>query len=444
MKRDVLRAQGAQARKSRRRPFFGWWIVLTGFLSAMASAASSPHIAGFFLVPMTEALGIGRGSFSLVYSIRTISDGAAGPVVGRLLDRYGPRMLMAGGGVIAGLALMSLGVVQNFWQFAVVLGIFGLASAACMERLVPNVTVARWFVRKRGRAVALVSTGMSVGLAIFAPVAQGFIDLVGWRWTWAILGTCVWILIIPASLAFMRKSPEVMGLRPDGDRASASPGESGQGIASVDKEEVSWTFLMARRTRTFWFLSASMILGAGAQSAIAVHQVPAILDNGISPAAISGAMVVFGLLGIVSKIVIGLLVERISIQLLVVLTTVGTAVSLIILMNADSISMTFSYAVLAGFTRPATFPLAAIVWADYFGRKHLGTIQGMIQPFLLLAQAGGPLLVGVLFDWLDGYTVAFSVIIGLYLMAALAMVFAPPPEPPDEVGQQMAAPTTSL
>ena len=430
MKRAILKARGAQARKSRRRPFFGWWLVLTGFLSAVASAASSPHIAGFFLIPMTEALGIGRGSFSLVYSIRTISDGAAGPVVGRLLDRHGPRLLMAGGGVIAGLALMSLSVVQNFWQFAVALGIFGVASAACMERLVPNVTVARWFVRKRGRAIALVSTGMSVGLAIFAPVAQGFIDLVGWRWTWVILGVCVWILIIPASLAFMRKNPEVMGLRPDGDRASDSLKDPGGGIASGDMEEAGWTLYMARRTSTFWFLTASMVLGAGAQSAIAVHQVPAILDKGVSAAAISGAMVVFGLLGILSKIVIGLLVERISIQLLVVLTSIGTAVSLVILMNANSVSMAFSYAVLAGFTRPATFPLAAIVWADYFGRRHLGSIQGMIQPLLLLAQAGGPLLVGVLFDWLDGYTVAFSVIIGLYVMSALAMVFAPPPESP--------------
>ena len=429
--------QGAQGRKGRRRPFFGWWIVLTGFLSDLAMAVNSPHVVGFFLIPMTEALGIGRGTFSLVYSIRTFTEGVAGPVVGRLLDRYGPRMLMVGGAVIAGLALMALGVVQNFWQYSVVLGIFGLASAASMGRLVTGVTVARWFVRKRGRAIALITTGMSLGVAVFSPLSQGLIDLIGWRWTWVILGICIWVLIIPASLAFMRKSPEVMGLRPDGDPVEDNNGGSGQGIPSGDREEIAWTLLMARRTRTFWFLTASMVLGTGATTAVSFHQVPAILDKGISPAATASAMVVFGLLGIVSKIVIGLLAERLSIQLLVVITTVGSAVSVIILMNANSISMVFSYAVLAGFMRPATHPLSTIVWADYFGRKSLGSIQGMIQPFLLLARAGGPLLGGLLFDWRGGYTMAFVVIIGLHLLAALAMVFAPPPKPPTGVGQEV-------
>ena len=407
-------------------------------------AANSPHVVGFFLIPMTEALGIGRGSFSLVYSIRTFTEGAAGPVVGRLLDRYGPRMLMAGGAVFAGLALMSLGSVQNLWQFATALGIFGLASAACMGRLVAGVTVARWFVRKRGRAIALITTGMSLGVAVFSPLTQGFINLVDWRWTWAILGICVWILIIPASLAFMRKSPEVMGLRPDGDPVDDGNEGSEQGIASVDKEEEGWTLPMARRTRTFWFLTASMVLGTGATTAASFHQVPAILDNGVTPAATAGAMVVFGLLGIVSKVTIGFLAERFSIQLLVVLTTVGSGASLIILMNANSVSMAFSYAALAGFMRPATHPLSTIVWADYFGRRSLGTIQGMIQPFLLLARAGGPLLGGLLFDWLDGYTVAFSAVIGLHLMAALAMVFAPPPGLPAKEEPSRALPEESV
>ena len=438
--RDVQMTQGGQSRKGRKRPFFGWWVVLTGFLSDLAMAANSPHVVGFFLIPMTEALGIGRGTFSLVYSIRTFTEGIAGPVVGRLLDRYGPRMLMAGGAVIAGLALMALGGVQNFWQFTVALGIFGLASAASMGRLVAGVTVARWFVRKRGRAIALITTGMSLGVAVFSPLSQGLIDLVDWRWTWVILGISVWILIVPASLAFMRKSPEVMGLRPDGDPVEDSNDGSEQGISSGDKEETGWTLLMARRTGTFWFLTASMVLGTGATTAASFHQVPAILDNGISPTAAASAMVVFGLLGIVSKIIIGFLAERISIQLLIVITTVGSAVSLIILMSANSISMVFSYAALAGFMRPATHPLSTMVWADYFGRKSLGSIQGMIQPPLLLARAGGPLLGGLLFDWRGGYTVAFVVMIGLHFLAALAMVFAPPPKPPSGAGQQVEVP----
>ena len=114
---------GADKKRSR-WPFFGWWIVLTGGLADVATSVSGPHVFGFFVIPMTTSLGIGRGAISAAYAVRIATAGGAAFAVGRLLDRYGPRMLMVVGGFVAGLLLMTTGLVQNFWQFSLVCALY--------------------------------------------------------------------------------------------------------------------------------------------------------------------------------------------------------------------------------------------------------------------------------------------------------------------------------
>ena len=429
---------GADKRR-RRWPFFGWWIVLTGGLADVATSVSGPHVFGFFVIPMTTSLGMGRGLISAAYAVRIATEGGAAFAVGRLLDRYGPRMLMVLGGFLAGLLLMTTRLVQNFWQFALVCALFGLPAAACMGRIVPGVTVAKWFIKKRGRAIGLITTGMSLGIAIFSPISQALIESVGWRWTWVFLGGIMWFLLIPASLVFMRKTPESMGLKSDGDTGNEDNSRPGLKPAV----ESSWTLEQARRTSTFWFLSVAMVVGTGATSAISFHQVPAMLDNGFTARDAAGAMIVFGLVGILSKVVTGFLAERFSVQILVIVATLGSAASVVILMNANSLTMVYAYAFLAGLNRPATHPLSLIVWADYFGRGHQGTIQGTVYPFLLIARTGAPLIGGLLFDLSGNYQTAFLVVIGMHVLGALAMVFAPPPVLTETGGAKKMAKTNT-
>ena len=200
---------------------------------------------------------------------------------------------------------------------------------------------------------------------------------------------------------------------------------------------------MARRTSTFWFLSLAMVVGSGATSAISFHQVPAMLDNGFTARDAAGAMIVFGLVGILSKVVTGFLAERFSIQILIIVATLGSAVSVVLLMNANSLTMVYAYAFLAGLNRPATHPLSLIVWADYFGRGSQGTIQGTVYPFLLIARTGAPLIGGLLFDLSGNYQTAFLVVIGMHVLGALAMVFASPPVLTETGGAKKMAKTNT-
>ena len=395
----------------------------------MTSTVTGPPVFGFFMIPMTQAMGIGRGTFTLAFSIRAITAGLSGPIIGPLVDRHGPRTLMFLGSLLSGLVVMGLGGVQAFWQFAFAFAVLGFTVTAGMGRIVSLVTVARWFVRKRGRALAFATSGFSVGVAVFAPLSQGLITIVGWRLSWVILGACIWLVMIPASLAFMRKSPEAMGLKPDGDAPKQSHLSS---VPEADSPsgDVSWTFGMAVRTRSLWLLQVSFVLTAAAIPAVTIHQVPAILDKGFGVVVAAAAVFIFGITGIVSKIIFGFLVERISIQFVTIGCLLGSGASLFLLVIANSIPMIYAYSFTYGLLRGAIPTLESIIWADYFGRDFLGTIRGVLQPFTVIAGASGPLLAGLLFDLTLSYTAALTTFIAMYLISASVLVFAPPPSHP--------------
>lgn len=414
----------------KRKIFFGWKVVLGAFIAEMTGTIPGPPVFGFFIIPMTRSMGIGRGAFTLAYSLRAVFDGMSGPIVGRLVDHQGPRMLMAFGSFFTGLAIMSLSGVTSFWHLALACSVLGAAEAPGISRMVTLVTVARWFTRKRGRATAIATAGFSLGIATIAPIAQALIAAVGWQVSWVILGVAVWILMIPTSLAFMRKSPESMGLRPDGDNSVV---ETGSGAGGILGEELVWTLQMALRTRALWLMAFAILMGATAVPAVTFHQAPAILDKGFGAPIAATAVLIFGLSATASKLIFGFLVERIPVQYLFIVCLAGSGGALYTLVVADTLPMVLIYAFVYGSLRGAFPTLEAVVWADYFGRTYLGTIRGTFQPLILIARAGGPLLAGVLFDLTGSYDIALQTCIVMLIFGALAMVFAPAPTHPSKV-----------
>lgn len=413
--------------------FFGWRVVVGAFLGEMTSTFFGPPALGFFMIPMTQALNIGRAAFTLSFSIRSVAEAATSMVVGPLVDRYGPRMLMVVGSLLTGLVVMSFGLVQAFWQFALVSTLLGIVATAGMGRIVTLVTVSKWFIRKRGRAIGYVTTGFSIGVAL-APLSQALISWVEWRLSWVVLGGCVWLLMLPPSFAFMRKSPESMGLRPDGDTKEMS----GRVPVTHSADDPVWTLRMAVRTRSLWLLEFACVLATAAVPAVTLHQAPAILDKGFSASITAVAIFIFGIAAGVSKVGFGFLAERIPVQYLFVSCLVGSGGSLLLLVNANSVGMIFAYSVSYGLLRGGFPTLESIIWADYFGRSFLGTIRGVMRPFILFARAGGPLLAGVLFDITHHYNSAFTIFTAMYLIGGLVMLFAPPPRLPALAGKEAA------
>ena len=180
------------ARKVIGRPFFyGWLIVLITFTTAMTTAGISGYGLSFFIVPMSEELGISRTQFSAIAVFRLALLPLL-PFLGLLVDRkHGPRLLVTIGSIIAGLVLMSTSLVQELWQFYLMYGvIFGLAMFSMGGQLVGPAVISKWFIRKRGRAMAIGTMGISTGGFIIAPMAGWFVGEFGWRTAWVLLGIC--------------------------------------------------------------------------------------------------------------------------------------------------------------------------------------------------------------------------------------------------------------
>src|SRR5580765_2119494 len=178
--------------------FYGWYIVTVGFLAQMNCAFHMSSTLSVFLKPLTEDLAVSRGLFSVLRSGEILLAGALAPLIEPLVDRYGGRWLMAGGALSAGIGFVLLSQVSAFWQ--------------C------------WFVRKRGRAIAIASLGQGLAKVLIPVVTATLFVWVGWRSTWTVFGLLTLVLVVIPAAVFMRRSPEEMGLMPDGAHASAQSG----------------------------------------------------------------------------------------------------------------------------------------------------------------------------------------------------------------------------
>lgn len=198
------------------RFFYGWTIVAVGFLAHIASAFSISSTLSVFLKPLSTDLGISRGVFSLIRSGEILIGAAAAPLVGTLIDRHGGRWLIAAGGLVSGAGFLLLGQARDFWQFLLLRWLLVSPGDALMGSMVVNVSIARWFVRMRGRALALAGMGHGLAKVGMPLLAASLILYAGWRSAWVVFGLLTVGLVVGPSLLFMRRRPEDMGLVPDG------------------------------------------------------------------------------------------------------------------------------------------------------------------------------------------------------------------------------------
>jgi MFS transporter, OFA family, oxalate/formate antiporter len=193
-----------------------------------------------FLKPMTQDLHWTRSEFSAVQTVSTFVMGIVGFVIGAMIDRRGPRALMLVGGIVCGAALIATSRVEELWQFYLARGVAQTVGAAMLGSLVVNVTISKWFIARRGMAVAIASAGVSLGGVLMTPMVSIVVDGWGWRDAWVALGFLVWMLIIPSAMV-IRRAPEDYGLHPDG----MTPAEAAR-ISALKRRlssvsEVQWT-----------------------------------------------------------------------------------------------------------------------------------------------------------------------------------------------------------
>ena len=426
--------------------FHGWYVVACGFLSQGMRVGLGPQTFGFFFKPMVEELGWSRSVMTGALLARDLVGAAIGPPFGFAVDRYGPRFLMAGSAVVLGISLMLLSQTHEIWQFVLFYGVLGAFGVPGLGYGVVSPTIAKWFIRHRGRATGIATAGLNVGAVAMTPLILFLIGAYGWRTAWFWLGFVPWIVVVPPSLLWLRRQPEDMGLLPDGASAEAPQnGDEGQGPNESDNrpaEEASWTVRQALRAPSFWLLIASEVISGMSIGALIIHRIPYMTDLGFSATQAGMSFAIYGVCAFAAKLVWGFLADRFPIRPLAVLALLGGAAGILAGVGATNVwQMYGAFGALYGFTGGALVVVGPLLWAAHFGRRYQGSIRGVISPFRLVASLGGPMFAALIFDHFGSYDIAFRLCAG-YLAASAGLVWLTgnPKSPPAEVE---AAPAVS-
>jgi len=417
--------------KGRRDIFPGWGVVAVASVAVFTQVAFFNPVLGVFMPALTREFGWSRTEISGAMTLGSLSGALMAPVFGPLIDRYGGKAFVAGGALIMGLCLIALARVQNVWEFYIFYAA-GRAVSTGFFDLAASVTVSKWFVRRRGMAVGLTTLGTRAGFAVMPIGVQLIIGGWGWREAWLVLAATVLALGIAPPLRFLHQTPESRGLLPDGDKAPPQ-GESGVGLVELERD---WTREEAIRTRAFWLVTLAISLQAWAGGAINLHQIPHMVDRGLSAetaALIVSLLAVFAGAG---SLLEGVLDETVGARWTLVIGLVGSAGGMVVLMSVHSTAMALVYAGTYGLAFGLMVTSSQVVFADYFGRQALGAIRGSAAPVQMTLNAIGPVVGGAAFDLTGSYMAAFVPFTLAYLVAAASLVVAAKPAPPEAAGYQ--------
>ena len=428
----------------RRSPvFYGWMILCLTFTSSMITTGISGYGISFFVVPMSEALGVSRAEFSSV-SLFRLAVIPIVPFVGMMLDkREGPRLVLTVGGLLAGLALIATSQAQAMWQFYLSFGaVFSVVSIIIGWQLLGPSVLSKWFVRLRGRAMGISAIGVSMGGFVIAPIAGLLVAEVDWRTAWIVLGVGMIVVLVPAGALLMRRQPSDVGLRPDG--VAPANGNAGADAADVGgsspppavvAEEYPWTVREASRTWAFWALVMAQVLGQASLGATLFHQVAFMQDKGFGLGEVTLAATTVAGFAIPSKLVYGFLAERFHVRWVLAAAMIPAGLCLLILIVSGSREMLLTYAVLYGLTMGGYIPMVNVALAHYFGRENIGSIRGAMTPATSAAAAVSPFAVGAMWQWFNNYDVAFVLLGAGWFIGGLFVLVASRPRAPVAVRQ---------
>lgn len=400
------------------RLYYGWIVVGVVYAANLVAFAINPTF-GLFVTPLEAEFGWSRGTLARSLTIGTVFGALLSPMLGTLIDRLGLRFLIGWSGVLAGLCFIGLAWVRQAWQYNVLLGMaFGVMTIG-VGQLMGSVAVSRWFVRRRGRAMGIVMMGASSGGLLWVFLVTVLIATIGWRMTFVVQGVLTAVLIGVPVFLLMIDSPETVGL------SDQSPAGGGAGVLAGD--EYHWTIRQAVRTRAFWQTLGGVMIGSFSVLGYFAHAVPIMESHGLSRGVASAAWATFFVTGIAAKFVWGFAIERLSVRYALTICLLAESVGITLLLLAHSPSAVFLWAVLNGLGHGPFLQLLAMVWADYFGRRSLGSIFGAVQPFIVVAGSLGPWAAGALFDWRGDYRLFLQIAIGMALLSALIFALDRPP-----------------
>ncbi|MGH2584888.1 MAG: MFS transporter [Dehalococcoidia bacterium] len=407
----------------RRRIYYGWVLVLTLAITETTSFGVLYYAFTVFIDPMQEDLGWSRAALTGAFSLAQLVSGIAAIPVGRWLDRHGPRLLMTAGSCVAALLVLAWSRVEHLPAFYLIWAAVGVAGAAVLYEPA-FVVVANWFVRRRSRALTVLTFIAGFASVIYIPLASWLVEAQGWRDALITLALILAVGTILPHALILRRRPADMGLEPDGN-SPTNKGDTQHGAPSPQHSaERSVPVREALRGTVFRWLAAAFFLNALGQIALHVHLVPYLTGRGYSAGFAATMAGLVGIMALPGRLIFTPLGDRVPRAYLTALIFSLQAIALVVLLLAQSTAGVFTYVFLFGAGFGAVTPMRAALVAEFYGSAFYGSISGVLAFVITIARALGPVSVGVAYDRFGGYTVPFWVLVGASVAAAVAILLA--------------------
>jgi len=330
------------------------------------------------------------------------------------------------GGLAVAASCFYLAAAQTLVGFYIAFSIARTADQG-MIKIGTLPVVAKWFQVYRGRAMAMVSFIGLLGVIVMAPVVHMVIDAWGWRVAWVMLGSIMILIGVLPSVLIVRRQPEDMGLTIDGITAAPSP----DGVLDLNEDnptgggtDQTWSLRLVIRTPTFWLILVSLFVISIANAGVVLHLIPHLTEQGLSEGSAVGAISVFSASAAAATLLLGILTERVSPRLMMLLGYMLAASAMFVLINADTILEAYLFAVIQGAAAGGINVLAPILLASYYGRWVLGSIYGIVRSAQVVGFATGTLLSGIVYDATGSYRNAFESFLVIAVVSSTLMLLA--------------------
>lgn len=380
-----------------------------------------------FVVPLQEEFGWTSTQIGIAIGLWAIVGGIFAPILGRLLDRFGPRRIMLTGVLFGGFIPFGLSAMQSLGQLYSLLFISSLTTGA--STYLPTATViSKWFVKRRGMAMGIAMTGMGVGGTIAPIIASALIQSVGWRWTYRIFGVSIWVFLIPVIAMWIHGNPTDLGLKPDGEGTNEI-GEATARAAAAAAIEDGFTARQAFRLRSFWGLGLADAMTAIPIVGIGVFIVKAAVEAGIDDTVATFAYSSISAVGIAGAVVAGAIADKINRKIVLSITYTAPAVAVLFLFGLKSAGPLFFFAILSGLTVGFRSTLWPLVVGDCFGKRAYATVMGFLIIFYQAGTIIGPPLAGFIRDQTDSFYGLFVVSVVAYALSGAFAAFGTMTQP---------------
>ncbi len=389
------------------RGYYGWRVVLAACLGVMAGFGSLwVYTFAIFVKPLNLEFGWNRQEISLGFGFAAITLGLISPLLGRWIDRYGPRRVILPCMTVYCCAILSLAFLRaHLWQFygtCIVLGLVGNGAA----HLAYSRSISTWFQKRLGMALAFVMLGAGLGAMTLPVVAQTIITHAGWRSAYGALGVLAILLGLPLSWKYVRER-----------------GHTQKELTGVAHPGMAWQ--QGLQSYAFWIIVAVLFVSSISMNG-AITQLSALLtDRGVSPREAALCASVLGGSSLLGRVIVGTLLDRFFGARVAFVVSLITAMGIFLLARAQTFPAGCVASAMIGVGAGGEAAITPYLLTRYFGLRAFSTLYGLTWTFYAAAGAIGPVILGRAFDSTGSYTALLSALAGALSLAAALNLLLP-------------------